>query len=182
MVLFISCCRLKRSEERVLLLECDLILQKLIYIFILLSIAKLGICLVDFQGTLACLQVDAYRHCFVYLICTFLFDLEHLISIVSLIFIQPSVVGKFVPVLSLVDHSESFGRIHIELQKLVSVLKRKLVLQSKVSATLVIFFTDFVQIVNCFSVYPITTEQARAFSLLFTDDFATVDTIVNQGM
>ena len=110
-----------------------------------------------------------------------------MVGVVTLVLVEPGVIGLFEPILLGIDHSQAFSRIDVILDKLVTMSKSCLVLQRHRGVQGVFFFIlrlthDFSDIVSSLTVDPGTAEQTRALTFHLTDDLAAVDAIVNQGV
>ena len=105
---------LERLEEPAPALSGELALEKLVDLLILLLVGERVVSLVDSELHLSCLKVDVIASRFIDLLVAFFLYLEHLFSVITLLWIYPGIVGQLVPVLLLIDNPEPFGRIAVK--------------------------------------------------------------------
>ena len=110
-----------------------------------------------------------------------------MVGIITLIFVEPRVIGLLEPVLFGIDDTETLSCILVELKKLVTMLKSGLVLHSHSCSQRFFFivggFADNLSdIVSDFTIDPSSAEEARAFAFHFTDNLAAIYAVVDERM
>lgn len=160
-----SSCRIQGFPNLVLLHEfVDLLILKAKLSVITVYLCQLGLSLLNINGE------DVHP---LSLNLLGLLPFEHLVSVFPLILVQPRVVGQLVPIRPLIEDSESPRSVHVKVNQLVSMLESRLVGG---------ILDLILQILARLVVNPGTAEEARADTLLLTDDLATADAVVDKVM